>query len=100
MVHRMKWIRRKNGEISIAPIEAKAGDTIMWDARKTTQPLALFFTDRRLFGTHQIIVSAGETKTTRIRVKEKTWAIYTYAAYFVEDGRFGEGSTPIIIVRP
>ncbi len=100
MEHRMKWRRHGNGRIVIDPIKVRNGDKIKWDAGNTDQPLALFFPDGKLFGTHQIIVHPGKPKTTAIRMREKTWAIYPYAAYFVEFQRFGEGSTPIIVVTP
>jgi hypothetical protein len=99
MRHHAHWKRMRDGRISVYPVVAKRGDTIVWDGRGTREPIALFFPDRRLFGTHQIFVRPGRTKTREVRVLNDVLTVYPYAIFFVQWGRFGEGSSPIIIVK-
>ena len=64
------------------------------------ESVQFFFPDIRLFGIHQDFVLPGRTKTKRVRARNDVLTVYPYAVYFTEWGRFGEGSSPIIIVKP
>ena len=96
--HLMRW-RRVGGKIKVSKIFVRRGDSIEWDARRTKKPMALFFLDHSLFGTHQIIVKGRKSKKSRISLRQRL-GTYHYAVFFVQFGKFGEGSSPIIIVQP
>jgi len=102
MVHRISWKRSGRGRIVVGKVEVRCGDSVKWNASRTEKPIALFFPDIRLFGKHQDVVLPGRTKTLRVLASARTdiLTVYPYAIYYVEWGRFGEGSSPIIIVKP
>jgi hypothetical protein len=100
LVHRVSWKRLSDGRIIVKPVVAKRGDPIVWKAKGTEKPIALFFPDRNLLGSHQDFVLPGRTKTKNIRAHNDVLTVYPYAIYFEEWHRFGEGSSPIIIVKP
>jgi hypothetical protein len=99
-VHRATWKRLRDGRIRVEPIQVRHGDSIIWKAKGSHKPIALFFPDRNLFGSHEDFVLPGRTKTKKVRAHVDVLTVYPYAMYFVEWHRFGQGSSPIIIVKP
>ena len=98
MTHHVHW-KKRNKKIIVDPVTTVAGDSIAWQNRGK-KPIGLFFPDARLFGRHQDVVLGRTTKTLKVRFRTRRTVVFPYAIYFVRQGRFGEGSAPIIIVKP
>lgn len=101
MTRTVEWRRLRNGKILVEEVKVRPGDSVAWNTKGTSKPIGLFFPDARLFGTHQDFVLPGRTKTKKVLTcaRSNAQTVYPYAIYFVEWGRFGEGSSPIIIVK-
>ncbi len=101
--HILNWTvthKKNRAVVKIDPQIVGTGDDIVMDPKATTAPIALFFSDASLTGQHQYVVQPGKPLKIKVLAQKSQWALYTYAAYYVEYGTFAEGSSPIIIVKP
>lgn len=93
---RWEWIR---GVIRMRPIVVRRGDTIVCTATLTSGRIHIFLVNSPFPRSIQFVARPGRPRV--IRIPHTTpYGAYYYTAFFENYHQYGEGTTPIIIVRP